>query len=273
MTQPAQLPAEVASILTQIGEAIRPIAREDKSNAYVAYLGVYALLSKQPLVNAMNRLAMYGWGMADPPEISRTLVDRLGFKRIEGLNLKSGNNRGFTPRGRFGRSKPRADYGAIREARDARRPSSDYEGGGYSGGRFGRSKPRDEYPGFREAQDARGPGSEYVRGGYSGGRGRPPSHHLLGDGGNYRGGWVGDIRLAQKYGKSGDRFGKGSFPRDARDSAFRSGFRDGQDGDGPSGGYRSGSLVDGWKKFRDPHRAGRKAGFRRGAAPSSGPYP
>lgn len=162
MSQPAQLPAQVASTLSQIGDAVRYVDQEDKQTAYLAYLGVYAMLPKQRLVDSMNRLAKYGWGLAEPPTVSHGLATRLGLSKVAGINIRSspnyaGGSREFGHGGGERRSFGRGDFGPRSSSSPGRpsygrgRPDSDRS--------FGRPTDRPSYsrdgPGYGGAEERR----------------------------------------------------------------------------------------------------------------------
>lgn len=89
MTQAAQLPTKVATILTTVSEAFQRIDRRELANVYRALIGVYTHWpDKQGLVDAMNQLSRYGWGMGSPPPVPSNLVSRLSLGRVQGLNIQ-----------------------------------------------------------------------------------------------------------------------------------------------------------------------------------------
>ncbi|KAI9811071.1 MAG: hypothetical protein M1827_005653 [Pycnora praestabilis] len=98
MSQDAQLPEDVATSLAQVGEAYKLVDRLVKVKAYMASLGVYAWLpSKQGLVDALNDLSKYGWGMNEPPGVPPGLITRLGMGRTQGLNRQRDRPAGDMP--------------------------------------------------------------------------------------------------------------------------------------------------------------------------------
>lgn len=112
MSQPAQLPAKTARVLTDISEAHRYIDRMELGKTYMALLGTFQwLASKNKLIDAMNRLSRFGWGLETPPVVPTGLAQRLGLSRVPGVNVGEfrnslGGNRGFSGQGsrRPGRS-------------------------------------------------------------------------------------------------------------------------------------------------------------------------
>ena len=153
MTQDAQLPEDSAKTLTQVVDAAKMVPREDKAASYLASLGIYAWLDdKQPLVNGMNNLARYLWGMDQPPAIGRGLVQKLGLNRLRGLNIGSepSSRDGFAV---DGSREDRSSYGSSdRSGRYSGTRGRGYgdrsEGRGYGssrgGGGFGRTNDRND---------------------------------------------------------------------------------------------------------------------------------
>jgi len=88
MTKPAQLAAQTARVLTDISEATKFIDQTDLTKAYLALFGTFQWArSKHQLVDAMNRLARFGWGLERPPVVPPVLAQKLGLARIPGLNI------------------------------------------------------------------------------------------------------------------------------------------------------------------------------------------
>jgi ATP-dependent RNA helicase MSS116 len=90
MTKPAQLKTNTASILTDIGEAHKLVDRVNHFKVYLAMLGVFQWLgSKHTLVQAINRLSRFGWGLESPPEVPNALAQKLRLDRIAGINISN----------------------------------------------------------------------------------------------------------------------------------------------------------------------------------------
>lgn len=88
MTKPTQSDPTVSSTLSQVTNAYRLVPVDDKTKTYLAYLGVYGYIgNKTKLVNIMNRVAQYGWGMLQPPKVSERTAQKLGLSRVPGLNI------------------------------------------------------------------------------------------------------------------------------------------------------------------------------------------
>ncbi|MCJ1284670.1 hypothetical protein MMC26_004006 [Xylographa opegraphella] len=86
MTKDAQIPADVAQTLTQVGEATRSTPMSMKSAAYMSTLGAFNWYRhKQGLMDAMNRRSKYGWGLESPPTIDPRLAQKLGLSRLAGI--------------------------------------------------------------------------------------------------------------------------------------------------------------------------------------------
>jgi len=139
MTREQPMPAGAASVLTSVTQAYRNVDRGTKAKVYQAYLGVYQWVrDKQQLIDAMQRLTKYGWGMESPPTISPALARRLGLDRLQGIALQerdsfggrepSGGREAFGSSGRGGFGDRRGGGGFDR------RGSSSGGGGMYSGG-------------------------------------------------------------------------------------------------------------------------------------------
>ncbi|KAG8528135.1 uncharacterized protein KY384_007051 [Bacidia gigantensis] len=77
-------------ISKQVIEATRSVPAGLKSKAYAAALGVNQWMrNKQRLIDSLNRVSEYSWGLTSPPGISRMVVQRLGLAGIQGLNIES----------------------------------------------------------------------------------------------------------------------------------------------------------------------------------------
>jgi len=88
MTKPAQLAAQTARVLTDLSEATKFIDRQDLSKAYLALIGTFQWArSKHELIDAMNRLARFGWGLEQLPVVPSALAQRLGLANVPGVNI------------------------------------------------------------------------------------------------------------------------------------------------------------------------------------------
>ncbi|TID16381.1 hypothetical protein E2P81_ATG11808 [Venturia nashicola] len=215
MSTSAQVPAHVASILTDLGKALKRVDFRDMGKVYLALLGIYQFIpQKRNMIEAMNRLARYGWGLEKPPSVPAGLARRLQIDNVPGVNISSGfgddmtNSRSGGSRGGFGdRGGP--SRGGFGDRGGSRGGFGDR--GGSSRGGFG----------------DRGGSS---RGGFGGGD-RPPRRDFGDRGGSSRGGFGGGDRPPRRdFGDRGDSFRGGS---------SRGGFGDrGGSRGGSSGGYQ-----------------------------------
>ncbi|KAI4191198.1 MAG: hypothetical protein L6R41_000245 [Letrouitia leprolyta] len=158
MTQDAQLPEDVAKILTQTIDASRMANFSLKSASYKASLGVTSWAPPRALIESLNRRAKYCWGLETPPKIAPALAKRLGLMRVPGVELgvdedsgaRFGGDRGgsFGNRGSFG---DRSSFG-NRDSSGDRGFSGDrgsFGDRGSSRGVFG-SRGSERYGGGRE---------------------------------------------------------------------------------------------------------------------------
>lgn len=187
MSTSAQVPTHVASILADLGRAYKKVDYPDMVKVYLAYLGLYQHIpQKRTLVEAMNRLARYGWGMEKPPPVSSGLARRLRIEKVPGLNIYSGfgddmddsrdreslggfGDRGGSSRGGFGdrNGSFRANFGG-----GDRPPRRDYgDRGGSSRGGYGGSRGGSSRGGFGDRGGSRGGSSRGYQGRNEGGYG------------------------------------------------------------------------------------------------------
>lgn len=163
LTRPADVPAYAGRILNMYQNAIKSVPMAEKAKVYLAQFGTYQWFSrKQQLVQMMNNLSRFGWGLATPPSVPASLAMRLKIARVEGVNIGDrvrsssdggrggfgGSGRGeYSPRegGREGgygsRGSDRGDYQSRRPSYGGDRPSYSDRGSrsNYSGDRGGRS--------------------------------------------------------------------------------------------------------------------------------------
>ena len=197
MKKDAQLPEYTANTLTQVGDAMRMVPRTLKAASYLAAMGFYQWYPhKQMLADNLNDLAKYGWGMETPPMISQSFARKLGFSRVQGIQIgyeehktnfaDNARDQGMRDFDRGGGG--RVGYGSYRE------------GGGSRGG-YGSSREDSGRSSYRD----RGRGGLGDRGGYGGSRGGGYGGDRAagGYGGDRAGGYGGD--RAEGYG--GDRAG------------------------------------------------------------------
>lgn len=174
MTQDAQLPAPLASVLSQVANATKMVDRDTKAKAYMGALGekIASVRDKEAFIAALNQWSKFGWGWESPPSISSALAQRIGVAGTRGLNIGSrGPNSDSGDRGSSGFSRGgSSSYGGDRGGRGGGRSSygGDRDGGrpSYGGGRDGdRDGGRPSYGGNRDG------GRDGGRPSYSGGRG------------------------------------------------------------------------------------------------------
>ena len=126
MTKDAQLPADVAAILVQVGDATKKVSRFDKLSAFMASIGTLQPIGgKQDIIDSLYQWSRYGWGFDSPPAISPGLAAKMGFSRVRGL--VTGHE-------------PALDEGPREERRGGfggRSGGGDRRGGGGFGGRGG----------------------------------------------------------------------------------------------------------------------------------------
>lgn len=107
MTKGAQIPAHIARLLKYVEMGIKNVPYDIKAATYAALIGVLAQQnpsrSKQAQIDLMNDLAKFGWGMSEPPALSRSLVTKLGFGNVNGIRIESfGDSLDRPRRGGFG---------------------------------------------------------------------------------------------------------------------------------------------------------------------------
>ena len=174
LTRPADVPAYAGRILSMYQNAIKSVPMAEKAKVYLAQFGTYQWFSrKQQLVQMMNNLSRFGWGLATPPSVPAGLAQKLKIARVEGVNIGDraprsssdggrggfgGSARGeYTPReggrrdgGYASRGGDRGDYQSRRPSYGGDRPSYSDRGdrSNYSGDRGGRSNYGGERGGY-----------------------------------------------------------------------------------------------------------------------------
>lgn len=149
MTKEAQVGRQAGELLAMYQNSLRKVTPLEKADVYRSQLGIHQWVrEKGRLIDYMNKLARFGWGMPTPPALSPALAQRLGISRVPGVNV------GFDP-----------EIDEARAARDGGRGGfGGGRGGGFGGGRGG---------GFNDRGGDRGGrgGGFGDRGGDRGGRG------------------------------------------------------------------------------------------------------
>ena len=88
LTKEAQVSPNAGEVLTMFQNAMRRVGIREKSAVYKAQLGVFQWFNrKTQLIEMMNNLSRYGWGMSTPPVISPMLAQRLRLNGIPGVNI------------------------------------------------------------------------------------------------------------------------------------------------------------------------------------------
>jgi ATP-dependent RNA helicase MSS116 len=161
MSQPAELPADQAKILSDVTEAHKKVYPDQLDAAFRGLFGSYQWFGdKRSLLEGANRLAEFGWGMATPPSPPSSLYSSGG----RGGGRGSGGDRG----GYGGNRGDRGGSGGFGGFGGERRSGGDRGGFGRSSG--GRGGDRGGFGGERRGGDRGGFGGER-RGGDRGGFG------------------------------------------------------------------------------------------------------
>lgn len=177
MTKDAQLPADVAATLIQVGDATKKVSRYDKLTAFMAAIGTLQPIGgKQDIIDSLYRWSRYGWGFDSPPAISPGLAAKMGFSRVRGLvtghepaldEAPRDDRGGFGGRGGDRGGRGFGGRGGDRGGRGFGGDRGDRGFGGRDGGFGGR--------GFGGRDGGRGfGGRDDRRGGGFGGRSREP---------------------------------------------------------------------------------------------------
>lgn len=197
MSQSAQLPASVASVLQSVESGVKATPMSVKHQAYISMIGALsqgAGRDKQAVVDLLNDLAKNGWGLPSPPPVTPTLVSKLAFNRTRGLNI----------------STDRPNYGERKDAFGGGRSSGfGVDRGGDRRGRFGGDRSGDlggdRNGGFGDDRRSRGFGGER-RGSFGGDRsGGFGDDRSGGFGGDRRSGGFGDRRGGRESFGGGER--------------------------------------------------------------------
>lgn len=136
MTKDAQLSPELATTLTQIGEATQLVDRRTKVAAWTAqFTGFTQIREKQRVVHAMNQWSRYGFGFEQSPALKRGTITKNGFSQIKGLNIADAyhddEGGAYSPRSGSGSFSGRRDDRGFSAPRGGRVGFSDDRRGGY----------------------------------------------------------------------------------------------------------------------------------------------
>ena len=194
MKNDAQLPEQAAKTLTQIGDAMKMVPRGLKAASFIAAVGVFNWFrDKQALIDALNNLAKYGWGMPSPPMISRSLASKFRLERVQGINIgREESTTSFAENAR--------DQGMRKSGGSRGSFGSNREGGGNRGS-YGSYRDGGGRPSYGD----RGRGGFSDRGGYGGDRGGGYGGARGGGYGGGRGGGFGGGRDGSRSGSYGER--------------------------------------------------------------------
>ena len=146
MATGGDVPPAAAAVLEQSLEAARGLDPGTLAAAYRSVLGTLQRIpNKQRVVDAMNRLAINGWGMEQAPSVAPGLVQKLGLGRTEGLNVQDS----FRDRQQAARGYDTGRHGY------AKFNQRGYQGGRSGGGRGGGGSRGYGGDGYREDYDSR----------------------------------------------------------------------------------------------------------------------
>lgn len=176
MTRGAQIPSHVARLLKLVEVGVKSVPYSTKAATYSALIGVLQQQNphrhKQDQLDMMNELAKFGWGMTEPPALSRMLVNKLGLASLRGIRIDEpqagfGRDGERDGRGHMGMGR-RGGFGDLGSRGSSRMPSDGQ-------GVFGGSAGGDAFDamGYGRGGSRSGSGSGNGRGGARGGaRGR-----------------------------------------------------------------------------------------------------
>ena len=192
MSQPAQLAPSIARVMQLVETGVKSVPYGMKADAYRSLLGVLGQSgrTKQQVVDQMNDMATYGWGLEKPPGLNESLIQKLGFGRCHGLEIeqrgfdgdreggsggrggfggrgggRGGRGGGFNDRDPFGKDPIGVEGGRGGFGSDLRsRDTGSGFGGGRSGGFGGRDGGRSSgYSGNRDGGRGGGFGGQSQR--------------------------------------------------------------------------------------------------------------
>ncbi|KAI5358218.1 Putative ATP-dependent RNA helicase DEAD-box, Helicase superfamily 1/2, ATP-binding protein [Septoria linicola] len=177
LTRPADVPAYAGKILSMYQAAIKSVPMAEKAKVYLAQFGTYQWFPrKQQLVQMMNNLSRFGWGLATPPSVPAGLASKLRISRIEGVVIGNESRQSDDRRGAFGGGSGRGGFAPREGGRDSGFDSRGGDRGGYGGDRGDRGGYRSDRGGYG--------GDRAPRNDYGGDRGGRSSYG--GDRGGFR---------------------------------------------------------------------------------------
>ena len=181
MTQGAQLPSSVARIMGMVEAGIRQVSFPHKADAYRAAIGVLNQSptgrDRQAIVDLINNMSRWGWGMEKPPGLSSMTVSKLGFSGCQGIEIAEPRSFGGGGGGGYGGGRS----GGFGGGRDGGYGGG--RGGGFGGGRGGGGGV------FGDSGGRGGGGRDDL---FGGGSSRGGSYDRQGGGGGYGRGGGGD---------------------------------------------------------------------------------
>ena len=123
MTKSANLPARTARIMQMIETGVRSVSFGQKSETYRSLLNVMGQFGrrKQDIIDLMNELARYGWGLERPPALDSFLVNKLGFSHCTGIEIGPSQRRNGD-RDNFERRGGQGGFGRERQGFNERDP-------------------------------------------------------------------------------------------------------------------------------------------------------
>lgn len=83
----AEHPAAISEILAQMQDAMENSPASSKEEAYKSQFGslLPSFYNKSAAVDAMNKLAVHGYGLSNPPHMSPMLLEKMGLNRSRGV--------------------------------------------------------------------------------------------------------------------------------------------------------------------------------------------
>lgn len=87
----ADVPSDVQPFVKFVLDGMKATPFPQKAQAYAAMFGIlqsHGYRHKQDLVDDLNNLARYGWGLEELPRVNPGLVEKLGLSKTTGLNIQ-----------------------------------------------------------------------------------------------------------------------------------------------------------------------------------------
>lgn len=141
MTQPSQLSAETGKIMRFVEMGVKSTSMAEKAKTYATVLSgmVQSRVnrSKQQMVDMVNQLSKFGWGLERPPHLSNHWVAKMGFGGVRNIETRADDEDSFSSSRERGRGRPQS----RRDDFDERDPFGQGTRGGrgtFGGGRDSR---------------------------------------------------------------------------------------------------------------------------------------